>query len=268
MVRSESLLPREHGVYAELAFPLLTGLLLADINLASVGFAITIVIGVLIHEPFAIVTGRRGKRLQEAHGDRARRRVIVLGVLMAGAAGAAVLSSPPAATLWALVPVAFASLLAPVVLFGRAKTFLGEVLVVAVLTTALLPVATAGHVAWTTAVAASAVWCVSFTMGTITVHGVKRHHKRRPDGAWILAASPVLGVTAVAGGLTGMWMASFTPAIVGALVPPVLAASAIGIARVHPKNLRVVGWSLVAANLVTMCVLLLWLDPVLPPAGR
>jgi hypothetical protein len=41
-----------------------------------------------------------------------------------------------------------------------------------------------------------------------------------------------------------------------ALVPAALLTTAVGIVRVHPRHLKRVGWSLVAANTVTWICLL------------
>ncbi len=255
MSRSASLLPREHGVYAELAFPIATALLLGGIGVASAAFAATIVLGVLIHEPFAVLAGRRGKRLQSQHAARAKTRVTVLTALIGATGVTALLSTSATARRAALVPLGLVIVLLPSVMAGREKTLWGELLVIGALSAGLMPVAVAGSLAWAAAAAASSVWFVSFALGTVTVHAVKSYHKSGAGNSWSLAAAPLLGLTAIGGGLIAASNALVVPAVVYALLPSALAATAISVLRVHPRNLRAVGWSLVAAYVVTLVVL-------------
>ncbi len=85
---SNSLLPREHGAYAELAFPLATGLAAGGPTVAGVAFSLAAVVLFLAHEPAAVMLGRRGARLQLEHGARiANPRHHLAHVVAAGAAG-------------------------------------------------------------------------------------------------------------------------------------------------------------------------------------
>src|SRR5512137_367547 len=81
-----SLLPREHGAWGQLAMPLLSGLALGRPGAAAILLTLGIVLAFLAHEPLLVVLGHRGKRVRDAAGDRAVRRLAVLG-LAAAASG-------------------------------------------------------------------------------------------------------------------------------------------------------------------------------------
>ncbi len=71
-----SYLPREHGTYAELAFPLLSGLLLAP-SPAGVAYAAACVAVFMAYEPAALLLGIRGVRLRAQLGEGARTRLFL-----------------------------------------------------------------------------------------------------------------------------------------------------------------------------------------------
>ncbi len=234
----------------------MTGLLLGGFGLASLAFAATVVLAVLVHEPIAILTGRRGVRLETMLRGRARRRALVLGAIGLATGVAALASSPTAALQSIAVPAGFVVLLLPAWVMGREKTLWVELIVVAALAASLLPIAMAGGVGWSSALAASAVWFLSFSLGTVTVHAVKARHKKTRGTAWIPGAAPLLAAGAIVAGVVVARANLVGPGLVMAIVPPVVITLAISVVRVHPRNLRRVGWSLVGANVVTLAVLL------------
>ena len=58
------LVPREHGAYGQLAFPLITSFLVAGVSTVSLLIAASVVAGFLAHEPLLVLVGRRGARAQ------------------------------------------------------------------------------------------------------------------------------------------------------------------------------------------------------------
>lgn len=256
MSTSRSLLPREHGAYAELAFPLATGLAAGRPGVAAIAFAVSAVALFLAHEPAAVLAGRRGDRLRRELAVAARSR---LRWLVAGGLGCAILGfvlATPPARLAALVPAALALALLPALIRGQVKTLGAELLVVAHFSTTLLPVALAGGAGWGFAWAATGVWFVSFTLGTVAVHGIKDTHKRASTAGGLGLAVPVLAIVAAGFGVLGAVIGRLPWAVGLALVPPALAVLVIWALRVHPRQLKRVGWSLVTANVVTLGLLL------------
>jgi hypothetical protein len=251
-----TVLPREYGAYAELAFPLLTSFLAGGVTTAGLGLAVAAVTCFLAREPLAVLNGVRGARLEASLGVPAMRAAWVLGALGVLSAAVGMLLAPTAARLWALLPGGCAVLLAPALLRGRPKTLGAELLVAVALATMILPVGLSGRMPLEAALQASVVWTTSFVLATLAVHAIKARAKPELGTAWTVWVTPVLAGAvagaAIAGAGVGRW-----PWAVGAAVLPsaalVLAALWLG---THPRRLKRVGWSLAGANLVTLGLLL------------
>jgi hypothetical protein len=289
MAKASSFLPKEHGAYAELAFPLVTGLALGGIpSLPSLALGSAGVAFFLANEPVAILLGTRGKRLQEQLGEGARKRggaLLGAGTLL-GLAG--VLGAGPAVWPVILIPVLTGLLFMPLVLAGRHKSVGGELLVVTAFTTLLLPLAAASGTEGGLAIAATGVWWISFALGTLEVHAIKARHKNTGRSAWSRWASPAAcGITVLwamgtvfglfgsppesgspgeatlfpsfAGGLDWAWISDAAPHLAHAaqaILPPAISVLVLSLARIHPRHLKRVGWTLVGANSVAFLLLL------------
>jgi len=247
--------PRAYGAYAELIFPLLTAFLAGRPSAAGAALALSVVCWFLLYEPLAIARGTRGRRLQAALGAAARGRFWWLSGLggLAGVAG--LVLAPPPARLAALVPGAAAVLVLPAVLRGRLKTLGTELVVATALSTMLLPVGLAGGMSPRSATLDTCVWLLTYWGATLTVHAVKARVKPELGAPWTLWAAPALAAAAPLMGL-GAALAGWVPALVtGALLPGALLMLAVAALRVHPRRLKRVGWSLAAANVVTLVLL-------------
>lgn len=255
MSRGSSLLPREHGAYAELAFPLVTGLLIEPGEPAAWAFALSAVAWFLLHEPVAVLTGRRGRRLQDGLGPAARVRGTQLVGVGAVLGGLGFVLAPSAGRLAALIPLGLALATLPVVLRGRQKTVWAEFVIAAAFATMVLPLAVSGGTSWRFASLAALVWFLSFVLGTIAVHAIKTRHKQVQGVRWTVPATPLL-----AAGLVGGAAAAAAFDAVGALaalaaVPPAIGVLAVHLLKVHPRRLTRVGWTLTGANVVTLALL-------------
>jgi len=289
MAGKPNLLPKEHGAYAELAFPLVTGLALSRPSLPALALAAAAVAFFLANEPAAVLLGVRRMRLKDQVGERARRRAatLVSGGILLGVTG--ILSA--GSTVWPviLLPLGSGILLIPMVLAGRHKSVPGELLVVSAFTTLLLPLASASGANPGRAVAAVGVWWVSFTLGTLEVHAIKARLKKTGRSDWTRWGSPlasgvvILGALGVAFGAFGPWPGAglqgngpvaplpgvggawawavaatpYLPNAARAVLPPTMAILALSVIRVHPKRLKRVGWTLVGANSLALLLLLL-----------
>ena len=256
MSSSTSLLPREHGAYAELAFPLATGLAACGPTPAGVAFTVAAAALFLAHEPAMVWLGRRGQRLQQQLGGAARIRLWWLTALGVGGAALGFAVGTGETRLAALVPAACALALIPAFIRGEVKTLWAEIIVVAHFSTTLMPLAVEGGAGWGFAWTASAVWFVSFTLGTVAVHGLKAEHKQTEAAARLGVIVPLLSVGAVGLGAAAAATGKVPVTAALAVVPPALAVFVVWALRVHPRRLKRVGWSLVAANLVTLGLLL------------
>jgi hypothetical protein len=234
--------------------PLVTGLALGRPGAASFLLVAGVVLAFLAHEPLLVVLGQRGRRVRDALGALALRRLVQLGSAAAVAGVAGLLLAPPAARLAAIGPALLALPVAPLVLWRLEKTTAGELLVAAAHSAAAAPVALAGGAPAAWGWGAAATWFASFAAATLPVRATllwartKGARELRPLAA---AGAAAIGAAAIAAGAAGAlpW-----PAAVGVL-PTAVAAAVVALLRVRPQKFTAVGWSLVAASTVTLVVL-------------
>lgn len=246
-----SLWPKEHGAYAEVTFPLLTGLLVAGFSVVGALFSAAVVAAFLVHEPLLVLLGVRGTRPREVLRVRAIARTCVLGTVIVLAGAASLFWGEPRFRYGTLAPAALGAVFIPFVIARREKTALGEMLVAMVFSSALVPVALAANLALDDALVAAAAWAATFIVGTFTVrHVLERARGERAAMRWLApGTSAVVGAAAVAG--VG-WFGFGTLAA----LPAALVGIALWLRPVPAKRLRVLGWSLVASNVLTFLILL------------
>jgi hypothetical protein len=256
--RAPSLLPREHGAWGQLAFPLATGLALGRPGAAAVLLAAAVFVAFLGHEPLLVALGHRGARTRDARGGPARHALAAaaLGAALLGAAGlwnsgeAVARATLPAATLGALAILATSARLE--------RTTLGELVVASALAACAAPVALAGGAAPAAAWSAAAAWVAAFASATLAVRAVllrfrtKGEVDRRP-----LAALAVIGIEGFALVAAEHGVIAW-PAVLGVL-PVVAAALAVSALPIRPQRLTAVGWSIVGASVATLLALVIGL---------
>jgi hypothetical protein len=257
-------MPREHGAYAQLGFPLVTGLIYSGGAPGAVAFAVAAIAFFLAHEPLAIIAGTRGKRLQEQHRGAARRRILFLGAAAAAGLVAAIGLAPARAWMGAVLPAGIALLLLPLLGTRQIKSVPAEILVAVVFSGSVLPLALSGPAGWGEAALAAAVWLAAAIPAILAVHAIKANQTGRPEGRWTLAAAPVAAALAalagVAVGLFGdAWIVGDGSTLRDALavLPPAIATLVVGIVLPHARHLRRVGWTMVAADALALALLLI-----------
>lgn len=271
-----SLRPREHGAYAMLTFPVVSGLVVGGVSVAGLSFALLAVAGFLAHESALVVLGQRGERVRSAAASAAWRRLgrLALVAVLGGAAFA--LAAPEAAWRWAVPAAALGTVVAGLLLLGGTKTLPGELLVATAFASLHAVVAASGGAGGAAVGAGVAVWAGSFALATLSVHALKVRfrtkgtgagsgtgaRKGRSPGRWLVAASPAAaGATLLLP--AGAALAGWSPygislaLLAVALVPKAALVLAVTALDVHPRHLKRVGWSMVAADLVTLVVLVL-----------
>lgn len=236
-----SLLPREHGAYAQLAAPVIATCIAAP-SLAGALLALAAACAFVANEPLLVVLGHRGKRMKAEDGARAMRWLVVLVVaaLVAGITGLALAPHAIAAAALTIVPA--------VVLVGFAwqrkeRTLLGELVAAITLTGAALPVAVAGGMALRSATWMWAAWAVGYALTVVAVHRVITRHKRRMQGADVSSFAAMLGAAC---GLAYLGLAIALPLAAAALALVIVAPSA--------RHLRAIGFVLVGASLISLVV--------------
>jgi hypothetical protein len=259
MPGTASLLPKEHGAYAQLAFPLVTGMALAMPTLSTITLGLAGVAFFLANEPAAILLGGRGVRLRKKEGPRAKVRGESLSALGVALGGLGVVTGWPSVWPSVLLPSLAGLFLVPLVLTGRQKTLPGEILVITTFTTLILPMAAASGVNPTRAALASAVWWVSFVLATLEVRAIKARHKGTALTLWTRWVPQITSGAVAAGAVLLALGQGGYPELAGpaaALLPPALATFILSLFRVHPKYLKRVGWSVVVANTLALVLLL------------
>lgn len=250
---NKHLIPREHGAYAELGFPLLSGLVLASPGAASCLFVLAAILLFLANEPVVVLAGARGKRLQQEMGPAARRQLALLATLGAGAGIAAMWLAPVTARWLALVPAAFAAFLLPAVLTKNLKTLSGEAVAAAAFSSMHLPVAAAGGATGELLWGPPVMWFATTMVATFSVHAIKS----RVTGSqpWVVSLASWSAPFALALALLAAWLLPAYRAVALAACLPLAGVLAVNRLALSPKKLKQVGWTVVAANALAVTVL-------------
>jgi hypothetical protein len=250
---SRSLLPKEHGAYGQVLFPLATAFVLGGVSLAAALLALAAVLVFLAHEPVLVLLGHRGGRAQREHGRRA------LGVLLGLSLGALGAGLPglwrggTAARETALLPCALGLAMFPVLLSRRERTLPGEVLAGMTLASLAVPVARAAGATAREALACWLAWGVGFVLTTLGVRAVTQA-RRDP----VAAARARWATYALAPGLLALLAALGAAGALPRALPlallPLALASALA-TRASLAQVRSVGWGLVSASALTAALL-------------
>jgi hypothetical protein len=253
-----SLLPKEHGAYGQVAFPIATAFGVAGVSTAGVLCALTVLAGFLAHEAGMVLLGHRGPRARrEMRGPAIRwlGSCLVIGV----AAGLSVLVTIDPAARWSLiVPVAAALPLMVDIIGGREKSWHGEVAASLACAGAGVPIAMAAGAPVTAAAAVAIPFALLFVASTLAVRVVivrvrgGGHHRaatatRRAVLAFAAASTAALVVLTVNHVIAASLLASSAPGL--------LVATVIALRPPAPTHLRRVGWTLVAASVVTATII-------------
>jgi hypothetical protein len=249
------LMPREHGAYAQLGFPLLTGLIYGGGEPGAVAFAVVAVALFLGHEPMAVLAGVRGGRLQEQLRIPARRRILFLGGAAAAGLVAAAGLAPPRAWLGAMIPGGLGLLLLPALGTRRMKSIPAEIVASGVFAGSVIPMALCGDTTLVAAGRATLVWLGAILPAIFTVHAIKAALKKRPEERWVRFAAPAVAGLVVGASITFSILAPDTRELLAA-VPPALAALVLSLRPPHPRHLKRVGWAMVTAYTATLVLLL------------
>ena len=255
---TRALLPKEHGAYGQIAFPLITTLAIAGPSTAGLLLTIAVVSGFLAHEPAAIVIGLRGSRAQRELGQSAGRWLSGWLALVAAAGLAAASVIPPTARWSLMVPAIPAVLLAMAMIAGREKSWYGETAAATAFAGVAVPLTLSGgaslDVAWIVAIA----FTLLFITTTLAVRVVVLRVRGGGDPA--AAAATRRATLAISGGALAVIVAMtaagwLAPALLIAAAPGLCTAAWVAVRPPAPNRLRPLGWSLVAVSTLTAVIL-------------
>ncbi len=251
------MIPREHGAYAELLFPIVTVFLGGVPTTSTWLLAISVIAAFLANEPLLVVVGQRGTRLKREEGGRALRTLVIFTLLALSAGIAGFLLAPRAAQLAVLLPMLLGATLVMLAIQGLERSLFGEGLAAAALSSVAVPLGLSARLGLAPTLAVALIWAVTSLLGTSIVRltvgrtKAKTPHEHRVVGYKRAALIGVCVVT-IAIGATAPFRESPGLWVLAAAVPVALTVLVMAALRPTARRLRLMGWSLVAANLVSL----------------
>jgi hypothetical protein len=252
------MLPKEHGAYGQLLFPLVTALAIGKPGVTALTLASAALCAFLAHEPLLVLLGERGVRAAREDRARAWRWCSAFSTLSAASGIVAVISATTVVRLAVAAPATLGAVLGAVIVMRREHTMGGEIISALALASLAFPVALAGGAAPSAALGVAMAFAGSFVVATVCVHAVIMHTRRPPAIGWRMAgagAAVVATVVLEALARRGLLVAT---APWGAL--PVCAGGFVLVtAPPSARQLRRVGWALVVTTLAVAVILILTL---------
>ncbi len=251
-------LPKEHGAYGQLLFPIATALVIGDHSGAPFAIAAACAAAFVGHEAVLTLLGQRGGRVAR---ERQRDAIFSLAccAALATSLGAwAIVQMAPEVRFWAALPIALAMALAPFIWFRREHSTIGEIVAAVALSSCGVPTARAGGVDVARALTCWLVFAVSFTVATLAVRSTIARIKNPPLAGSVFSRIDVpvwLAPATIALSLVSAWRGWIPPAAPLALLPACGLALGLSLFPPHPRHLRMIGWSLVTATGVAAIVL-------------
>jgi hypothetical protein len=252
-----SLLPKEHGAYGQISFPLVAAFGVAGVSPAGALMAAAMVAGFLAHEPALVLLGLRGARAKRELWYRAAGWFACCSAVGAATVVGAWLTMEPAVRLSIAVPVVPAIVRAAEAGRGREKSWYGETAAALAFSGAAVPVAMAGGVPVSAAASIAIPFALLFVSSTLAVRVVILRVRRGGDvKAAAATRRAALSVAVIgSGGLALMSVMSVLPvSVIAAAAPGLLTAAVIALRPPAPAHLRPVGWTLVAISVLTTAI--------------
>ena len=251
------MIPREHGAYAELLFPIVTVFLGGSPTTSTWLLAIGAIACFLANEPLLVLFGQRGTRTKREESDRAKRALLVFVLIALSTGIAGLLLAAPVVQYAVGVPLLLGVALVMLAIQGLERSVVGEALAASTLSSIAIPLGLSSGLDLTSTLAVALIWLVTSLLGTAVVRLTVARTKAKSDeeharvrfkrALLVLVSLAVIavGVAAPYGSQVGLWvLAAAVPVAVVVLVMAVLQPTA--------RRLRLMGWSLVAANLCSL----------------
>ncbi len=255
--REHKMIPREHGAYAELLFPMAAVFLGGTPTTSSWLLAIAAIACFIMNEPLLVMFGQRGARTQREQGGRARRALILL-MLVAIAAGIPGLwLAPPQAQYAIVLPLLLGVGVIMMAIEGLERSGMGETMAAATLSSIALPLGLASGLSVPSSIAVVAIWLVASLLGTsvvrFTVAGTRAKTDEELRRVWVTRVLLIFACVVVIGiGAAAPFAPRGSLWILTAALPIAIVVAVIAMARPSARNLRSIGWGLVLANFCTL----------------
>jgi len=251
------MVPREHGAYAELLFPIVSVLLGGAPSTSTWLLAIGAVGAFLANEPLLVLFGQRGTRMQREESDRAKRALLLFSLVALGAGTAGLVLASTPVQYAVVVPLLLGVTLVMLAIQGLERSMFGEGLAAVTLSSIAIPLGLSAGLGRTVTLSVALLWLTTSILGTAAVRLTVARTKAKTDedlqrvafkrGVLILVSSVavIVGVLGLSGSRDGL-------SILAAAMPVALVVLAVAALRPTARRLRLMGWSLVAANLCSL----------------
>jgi hypothetical protein len=255
-----SLVPREHGAYGQLAFPLITSFLVAGVSTVSLLIAASVVAGFLAHEPLLVLIGRRGARAQRHQRRQAITALVVEGTVAAAAGVSALVLAPPTVRWSLLLPLVPAVCLAIAIVIEHEKRAFGEVAAALTFSSLAAPLCLAAGASLRAALGVAIAFAAIFVTATLAVRvvilrvrggGNPRAERTTRVAVWVVSATSLVALTWASAHALTPW------ATVIAAAPGLIGAVWLSTRPPSPAYLRTVGWTLVGTSGAAAAILVL-----------
>jgi hypothetical protein len=251
--------PKEHGAYGQVAFPLVTAFAVAGFSPAGLLLAAAVIAGFLAHEPAAILLGLRGSRAHRELGATARWWLACcLGVVIVTGLGAVVVLD--SIDRWSLaIPAIPLIQLVLAMVNGQEKSWYGEAAAALAFAGVSAPITMAAGASIDVALAVAIPFAVLFATTTLAVRvvilrvrggGNPRAAATTRHAALVIAgaSAALMSVLAIVG-----WLRWSVPI---ASAPGLLAAAIVSARPPAAARLRTLGWTLVAVSTLTAVIVM------------
>ena len=272
------MVPREHGAYAELLFPIVSVFLGGSPTTATWLLAVGAIACFLANEPLLVLFGQRGTRMKRAESDRAKRALLVFLLIALGTGVPGLLLTTTVVQYAVGVPLLLGAALMMLAIQGLERSMIGEGLAAATLSSIAIPLGLSAGLDLISTLALAMIWLVTSLLGTAVVRLTVGRAKAKTDEdlarvrfkrallVLVCLAVIAVGVAAPLGSRVGLW-------VLAAAAPVAVVVLAIAVLQPTTRRLRLMGWSLVAANLCSLIAVVTTLkliqnfdvaDPTLP----
>ncbi len=247
------LVPREHGAYGQLLFPLVCALLIGHPVAGAYLLAAAGLAAFLAHESLLVVLGQRGSRAARERRHDAWSSLALFGGFATICGGVALVVLPRASLVALAGTLMLAIVVGVVVAVGRERSTAGEMLVGITLSSLSVPVALAGLVAMPAALTVFAVFTAVFVTATVAVRAMIGRVAKAGGPRPVIAGILSVGVLVV---LAGFAMGDALTRVAPLAALPVCAVGFwLTVWPPSPKRLRAIGWTLVGATALTATIL-------------
>ncbi|MGB5547485.1 MAG: YwiC-like family protein [Polyangiales bacterium] len=251
------MVPREHGAYAELLFPIVSVFLGGAPRTATWLLAIGAIGAFLANEPLLVLFGQRGTRMQREESDRAKRTLLVFCLIAFGAGIAGLWLASRQVQYAVAVPLLLGVVLVMLAIQGLERSMFGEGLAAATLSSIAIPLGLSAGLGLGTTLAVALIWLMTSLLGTAVVRLTVARTKAKTDkeqqrvrfkrGLLVFVCLLVIGV-----GVAALFGSRTAPLVLAAVLPVALVVFVMAVLQPTARRLRLMGWSLVGANLCSL----------------